>query len=96
MKTFRADNKLKQATYVFIAGQLLTKAEKESLSKIFKALNVGGDGKLSKQEIKDGYAKYFDKRLNDDEVDKVFEVVDLNKSGFVEFSEFVIAGINER
>lgn len=39
LKTFRADQKLKQATYAFIAAQLLSKSEKEHLSKIFKALD---------------------------------------------------------
>ena len=31
LKTFRADQKLKQATFAFIASQLLTKQEKENL-----------------------------------------------------------------
>ena len=47
LKNFRADQKLKQATYTFIAAQLLTKNEKEHLSKTFKALDKNGDGKLS-------------------------------------------------
>ena len=48
LKNFRADQKLKQATFAFIASQLLTKSEKENLGKIFKAIDVNGDGKLSK------------------------------------------------
>jgi len=55
LKTFRADQKLKQATFAFIASQLLTKGEKENLSKIFKAIDKNGDGKLSKEEIYEGY-----------------------------------------
>lgn len=55
LKTFRADQKLKQATFAFIASQLLSKAEKENLAKIFKAIDKNGDGKLSKQEIYEGY-----------------------------------------
>jgi calcium-dependent protein kinase len=55
LKTFRADQKLKQATFAFIASQLLTKNEKENLAKIFKAIDKNGDGKLSKEEIFDGY-----------------------------------------
>jgi calcium-dependent protein kinase len=67
---------LKQATFSYIAAQLLTKQEKEKLSKIFKDLDVNGDGKLSKDEILNGYDKYFNKVLNEVEVDKMFEMVD--------------------
>lgn len=55
LKTFRADQKLKQATFAFIASQLLSKSEKENMAKIFKAIDLNGDGKLSKDEILQGY-----------------------------------------
>ncbi len=64
LKTFRADQKLKQATFAFIASQLLTKSERENLARIFKAIDKNGDGKLSKEEILDGYDKYFGKTID--------------------------------
>ena len=54
LKNFRADQKLKQATFAFIASQLLTKNEKENLAKNFKAIDKNADGKLSKEENPDG------------------------------------------
>ena len=47
MKGFKVEQTLKQATYAFIASQLLTKAEKDNLAKVFKAFDKNGDGKLS-------------------------------------------------
>jgi len=87
---------LKQATYAYIASQLLTKQEKENLSKIFKQLDVNGDGKLSKEEILNGYDKFFGKSLDENDVEKMFDAVDLDKSGFIDYSEFVIASMNEK
>ena len=78
LKTFRADQKLKQATYAFIASQLLTKSEKENLAKIFKAIDKNGDGKLSKQEIFDGYDLFFGKNLDKNEIEKMFDSVDID------------------
>jgi Ca2+-binding EF-hand superfamily protein len=38
---------MKQATYAFIASQLLNKNERDGLAKVFKAFDKNGDGKLS-------------------------------------------------
>ena len=96
LKTFRADQKLKQATFAFIASQLLSKAEKENLAKIFKAIDKNGDGKLSKEEIMDGYDQFFGKNLDKNDIEKMFDSVDIDKSGYIDYSEFVIAAMNEK
>jgi calcium-dependent protein kinase len=96
LKSFNADSKLKQATFAFIASQLLSKNEKESIDKVFRAMDVNGDGKLSKEEIKNGYAEYFGKSLSDEEIDEMFDKVDADGSGAIDYSEFVVATMNEK
>lgn len=96
LKSFKAEQKLKQATFAFIASQLLSKSEKENIDKIFKVLDKNGDGKLSKEEILEGYDSYFGKTLDKDDIEKMFESVDIDKSGFIDYSEFVVASMNEK
>ena len=96
LSNFNANSKLKQATYAFIASQLLSKKEKEEIDKVFKAMDINGDGKLSKQEVKLGYAEYFGKQLGDDEVDDMFNKVDADGSGEIDYSEFVVATMNDK
>lgn len=75
---------------------MLSKSEKENLSKVFKALDANGDGKLSKEEILGGYDKYFGKVMSEEDVDNLFDSVDIDKSGYIDYSEFVIATMNEK
>jgi Ca2+-binding EF-hand superfamily protein len=82
--------------FAFIASQLLSKNEKESIDKVFRAMDVNGDGKLSKEEIKNGYAEYFGKSLSDEEIDEMFDKVDADGSGAIDYSEFVVATMNEK
>jgi len=96
LQNFNAKSKLKQATYAFIASQLLSKQEKEQIDKVFRAMDLNGDGKLQKDEIKQGYAEYFGRNLTDDEVDEMFAKVDADGSGEIEYSEFVVATLNEK
>ena len=51
----------------------MTTKEKENLSKVFKAFDKNGDGKLSKEEIMDGYENHFGKSMNLEEVDALFK-----------------------
>ena len=96
LQNFNAQSKLKQATFAFIASQLLSKNEKEQIDKVFRAMDTNGDGKLDKEEIKKGYAEYFGRTLNDNEIDEMFDKVDSDKSGAIDYSEFVVATMNEK
>ena len=59
-------------------------------------MDLNGDGKLDKNEIKAGYKEYYDKDLSDEEIDEIFAKVDADGSGEIEYSEFVIATMNEK
>ena len=96
LQNFNASSKLKQATYAFIASQLLSKQEKTDIDKVFRAMDANGDGKLSKVEIKNGYAEYFGKSLTDEQVDEMFDKVDADGNGEIDYSEFVVATMNEK
>lgn len=96
LRSFRSNQKLKTAAAAYIGSQLISKAEKEKLGKIFKALDANGDGKLSKEEIHDGYEEHFGKLLNEDELDQLFNDVDTDKSGFIDYSEFIVATMSSK
>lgn len=88
--------RLKQATLAFIASQLLGKEEKDDLEKIFKALDKNGDGHLSKEEILEGYEEHFGVPINEEEVDRMIKNVDIDGNGCIEYTEFVMATMNEK
>ena len=59
LRNFRGTSKLKQAALAFIASHLTKDEEKRDLDKIFKAIDIDGDGTLSKSEILIGYEEHF-------------------------------------
>ena len=88
--------KLKQATLAFIASQLVSKEEKEHLEKIFRSLDKNGDGHLSKEEIFEGYEENFGIPINEEDVDKMFKNIDIDGNGTIDYTEFVMATMNEK
>jgi len=96
LASFSAQQKLKQATYTFIVSQLLTKDEKEGVDAIFRAMDVDCDGKLSRDEIKLSWNEHFGQALGKEELETIFQQVDSDESGEIDYSEFVMATMNAR
>ncbi len=54
------------------------------------------DGRLSKEEIVQGYEEYYGTPPKLEEIDKLFAAVDVDGSGTIDYTEFVGATINEK
>ncbi|EAS02022.1 calcium-dependent kinase (macronuclear) [Tetrahymena thermophila SB210] len=94
MKTFRAGKKLQEAVWMFIVNYLATKEEKNELLKTFQSLDTNGDGKLSREELINGYSKILTMENAIKEVDKIMKVIDKNDNGDIDYSEWVAATIS--
>ena len=80
----------------FIATHLAKDDERRDLDKIFKAIDIDGDGSLSKEEILHGYEEHFGVPITEEQVDEMFEKIDLDGNGTIDYTEFVMATIEEK
>jgi len=65
------------------------------LQKAFQALDKNSDGKLSREELIEGYRVTLGD-LAEEEVDRIMKIVDADGSGEIDYSEWVVASINKR
>eukprot|EP01066_Platyproteum_vivax_P007222 Platyproteum_vivax@DN2772_c0_g1_i2.p1 len=90
-KTFRRQERLNRAILGVIA-QLLSENEVSDLRDTFMQLDTDQDGVVSKQDIK--RALYLQGiQVNDRTLDKLIWSVDLNRSGKIDYTEFLAATI---
>jgi len=94
LKNFNIEKKLQQATITYLVSQLAQKEDLIELQKAFKALDKNSDGKLSRDELVDGYRQIFGD-MAEEEVDKILARVDANGSGEIDYSEWIVATINK-
>ena len=59
-------------------------------------MDENGDGKLSKDEVLNGYEEVFGVPINEEEVDKMFKEIDIDGNGTIDYTEFVMATMNEK
>jgi calcium-dependent protein kinase len=88
---FYSVQKFKQAALTYIAGQLLSGEEVSSLRTTFADLDTDGDGRLSREELLIGYRRSSLPLVN---IDKVIRTCDIDKNGFVDYTEFITAALD--
>ncbi|KAM3142956.1 hypothetical protein pb186bvf_005019 [Paramecium bursaria] len=98
MKKFQQTQALSDAIAIQIVNFTITDDERKRLQKIFNELDENNDGKLSIDEIhkviKRGFINFFEAKPNTvdrGQVQKLLSTIDLNNSGYMDFSEFVLA-----
>lgn len=91
--------KLKNAIMAFMVHHLATEEMTKELKAIFKKMDKSGDGRLSLAELKDGFKEIYKNTkeliIPDIELEKRFEEMDIDKSGYIEIEEFIRVTINE-
>ncbi|CAD8210826.1 unnamed protein product [Paramecium octaurelia] len=96
LQKFQAKSIFSQAVLSYIACQMTNQLEQDELLKTFQSLDKNNDGILSKEELIEGYNTiYQDREKAEQEVIKILQLIDLNQSGQVDFSEFLMAAMNQ-
>jgi calcium-dependent protein kinase len=96
MKKFHAERKLQQASLTYIVNHLMSKEDKNEMHEIFSSFDKNGDGVLSREEIFEGYKSILGEVEATKEVDRIMKEADLDKSGSIDYNEFLIACSNRQ
>lgn len=59
-------------------------------------MDKDGNGTLDKQEVLEGYEEHFGIPMTEDQVDEMFAAVDIDGNGCIDYTEFVMATMNEK
>ncbi|CAI2365600.1 unnamed protein product [Moneuplotes crassus] len=94
LKEYSHHNKLQQGIVHFLAYKCGQREEIDNLSKIFRSADKNGDGKLDKSEISEYFQKYMGS-ADDAENEHIYSCLDGDKSGYIDYSEFLSATIDK-
>ncbi|CAG9321113.1 unnamed protein product [Blepharisma stoltei] len=94
-KHFYSSSKLYQSVLLFMTNSLISDAERKQAMDIFIEMDKNGDGKLSKQEILEGFNKS-SLQITEEEVDKLMHEGDGDMDGYLNYSEFLMAIVDKQ
>ena len=94
LKNFSTSSKFHQAILVFIAYNFAEKKQTQELKRVFFAINKDMDGKIKLKELYKAFQTNKMKMIKD-EVSKIIKEIDFNKSGYIEYEEFIRAALRK-
>jgi len=83
LKEYNPDNKMQEATIAFIVDQLMCKEDFEELRQVFLELDTNNDGKLSYEEIAQGFKNICNSLNYEIEAYEILKNTDSDKNGFI-------------
>jgi calcium-dependent protein kinase len=88
LKEFTITKKLQYAIWAFISNYVVCRQEKDKLLDLFNALDTNKDGQLSKDELKEGFKKFY-KDDSNKKIENIFKTIDKNDDKYLDYNEFV-------
>jgi len=96
LTAFSAKSKLKQVILEFIAVYTTTEDEKKKLEETFRSLDTDHSGTLSYEELVEGFTGISgSKEMAIQMAQKTMAMADFDKSGQIDYSEFVVAAMKQ-
>ena len=75
----------------------LTSEEEREFKEILDYIDVSNNGVISKDDLANAFQLlYSSEEISKAEAEKTIKAVDLNKSGQIDYNEFLMANINEK
>jgi calcium-dependent protein kinase len=97
LKNFKAERKLQQASLYFMVHNLSPNSKDIiKLRTIFEQIDENNDGKIAKEELIKGFKKSHAGPCSEEELNLIMNRIDMDKSGYIEYQEFLLAAMDTK
>lgn len=76
LKHFSTKSKIKQSALGYLIQHFMNVSDTMELEQVFQALDTSGEGFLTKQELLEGYRKFYGHDFNEAEIDALMTMAD--------------------
>ena len=96
IKNFNAKEKLQQTAIAYIVHLVQNTKECYQLKVIFSMIDVNGDGRLTYDELREGFQKVFGESLTEFEFERIITCIDQDEDGFIGYEEFLRVALDKK
>jgi calcium-dependent protein kinase len=95
IKNCKTENKLQEAALAFLVHNSLHLPEVKEIVKVFKNIDLDGDGRITKKEMNTALGKIYGVPDTENDVEEIFNNIDNDNNGYIEYEEYIRASINK-
>lgn len=97
LKNYHSKNMVRCAVIAYLVHHNTNMQQCNEASKLFNKIDLNGDGKIEKHELLEGIMNYWKlpKLQIEKEVDVIFDNIDTDHNGYIEYEEFIRAAIDQ-
>ncbi len=96
LRNYQTDHKFQQAVLTYITHNLIAKEEIEDLRHVFKQLDIGGSGRITKEELQSGFLDTVGTVVGEMEMQVLMKNIDQDNNGYMEYEEFLQAALGAK
>ena len=94
---YRSDNILRSTVFAYLIHNNIQLNQVHEAIKLFNNIDKNGDGQITREELYKGFEKFLKLSGKDlqDKVDIIFNNIDTDHNGYIEYEEFIRAAVNK-
>jgi calcium-dependent protein kinase len=94
---YRSDNILRSTVFAYLIHNNIQLNQVHDAIKLFNNIDKNGDGQITREELYKGFEKFLKLSGKDlqDKVDIIFNNIDTDHNGYIEYEEFIRAAVDK-
>ena len=95
LKKYKKSSEIQEVALAYLVHNNLQLKEVDSASRIFGLIDKNGNGKINKEELYNGLKEHYQSDRLKQDVDEIFQNLDVNNDLYLEYEEFIRAAIDK-
>ena len=95
LKKYKRDSIIQETALAYLVHNFPQNKDVINACKLFNQIDVNGDGKINKAEFLKGLQSKISSSTLKKDVDQIFQNIDMDNNGYIEYEEFVRAAVNK-
>ena len=94
LKNYKKSSEIQEIALAYLVHNHPELEEINNAGKLFEIIDKKGKGKINKEEFYNGLSEFYKSANLKNDIDKIFENIDINNDLYIEYEEFVRAAID--